>query len=286
MKTEALNGTSLNDIDFLIVDVETTGLSPARGDRICEVGAVRVRCGQILDSFGTLINPDRPIAPAASAVNKITDTMVATAPRFQQILPPLRSIMRGAVLVGYNAEFDLSFLQHEFLLAGERWERPVVVDTLALARKLLPGLRKYPQEFVAGVVGLSFPVKHRALEDATMTATLFTLFTSMLKSHGCDKFSDIVRSDLITVLCAKRQSMVESALRQGNNLWIKYLSPTNNIVSSRIITPIGYSGANGHAGSAATMVVAFCHVAQAERNFRLDRILDLRMIHTLPRTPA
>jgi DNA polymerase III epsilon subunit family exonuclease len=285
MKTEAGNDSSLNDIDFLVIDVETTGLSPLRGDRVCEVGAVKVRGGEILDSFGTLVNPERPIAPAASAVNKITDAMVAKAPCFQQILPPLRSIMRGTVLVGYNAGFDLSFLENEFSLAGQRWDPPVVVDTLALARKLLPGLRKYPQEFVAGVVGLSFPVKHRALEDATMTATLFTLFTSMLKSHGCNKFTDMLRPDLISLLCAKRQTMIDAALHQGSNLWIKYLSPMNNLVSSRVITPIGCSTTNGENG-AGTMVVAFCHVAQAERNFRLDRILDLRMIHTLPRPSA
>jgi DNA polymerase III epsilon subunit family exonuclease len=282
MKTEAGNDRSLNDIDFLVIDVETTGLSPARGDRVCEVGAVKVRGGEIIDSFGSLVNPERPIAPAASAVNHISDAMVGKAPRFPLILPPLRAIMRGAVLVGYNAEFDLSFLRHEFALAGQRWDAPPVVDALSLARKLLPGVRKYPQEFVAGVVGLSFPVKHRALEDATMTATLFTLFTSMLRSHGCDRFSEILRPDLISLLCAKRRTVIESALSQGSNLWIKYLSPTNNVVSSRVITPIGCAETDGEENGG-TMVVAFCHVAQAERNFRLDRILDLRMIHTLPR---
>lgn len=282
MKTEPGGDTLLNDIDFVVIDVETTGLSPARGDRVCEVGAVKIHGGEIIDSFGTLVNPERSIAAAASAVNHISDEMVANAPRFPQVLPPLRSIMRSAVIVGYNAEFDLSFLRHEFGLANQRWNPPVVVDTLSLARKLLPGLRKYPQEFVAGVVGLTFPVKHRALEDATMTATLFTLFTSMLKSHGCNKFSDLRRTDLISLLCTKRRTLIDTALNNGNNLWIKYLSPTNNIVSSRIITPIGCLASTGKTGDE-TMVVAYCHAAQAERSFRLDRILDLRMIHTLPR---
>ncbi|HUN65572.1 MAG TPA: exonuclease domain-containing protein [Bacteroidota bacterium] len=272
----------LHEVDFLVVDVETTGLSAARGDRICEIGAVKIRGGEIRDSFGTLINPGRPIAPAASAVNHITDAMVSRAPRFADALPSLLPLLRGSVIVGYNAEFDLSFLRNEFLLAGRQWENHRMVDTLALARKLLPGLRKYPQEFVAGIVGLAFPVKHRALEDATMTATLFTLFTSMLRSHGVEQFADVLRPDLITLLCAKRRALIDTALRNGNNLWIKYLSPSANGISSRVITPIGCSTAAGNV-SADTMVVGFCHTAREERTFRLDRILDLRLIHTLPR---
>jgi DNA polymerase III alpha subunit (gram-positive type) len=138
-------------------------------------------------------------------------------------------------------------------------------------------LGKYPQENVARFVGIPFPIKHRAMEDTMVTAQLFSIFTSILKAHDCTTVADLQRRDLTHVLHDKRKTIVDTALAEKQNLWIKYLSPTNAEITDRIITPkecfTDQIGKNR-----TTYLVAHCHTANAERNFRLDRILDLRIV--------
>jgi hypothetical protein len=179
--------------------------------------------------------------------------------------------------VAYNAPFDVSFITNEFRLIGYPAIKNIIVDALAIARQVLPGLGKYPQENVARFVGIPFPIKHRAMEDTMVTAQLFSIFTSMLKAHDCTTVADLQRRDLTHVLHNKRKTIVDSALAEKQNLWIKYLSPTNAEITDRIITPkecfTDQIGKNR-----TSYLVAHCHTANAERNFRLDRILDLRII--------
>ena len=263
--------------DFVVLDVETTGLSPNNGDRVCEIGAVKMRGGAVIETLGSLIDPKRPISPGAYEVNRISARMLEGAPLFESLAPRLKEMIEGAALVAYNAPFDMSFILNEFRIAGYPSLRNVVVDALTMARQLLPGLGRYPQENVARTVGIAFPVKHRALEDAMVTAQLFTMFTSILKAHDCTTCSDLHRKDLTQVLYAKRMNIVTHALLSRSNLWIKYLSPANGEISDRVVTPKEcMDGKSGRAGS--SYLIAYCHSAQAERNFRIDRILDLRLI--------
>ncbi len=118
-----------------VIDVETTGLSPADGHRVCEIALLRFLRGTVVDSLVSLVDPLRPISPGASAVNGITDPMVAGAPTFADLFPRIAAFVGDDVLVFHNAPFDLSFLRHESRLAGERWPGNPVVDTLALARR-------------------------------------------------------------------------------------------------------------------------------------------------------
>jgi DNA polymerase-3 subunit epsilon len=267
----------LDDVDFLVVDVETTGLSMDRGDRVCEIGAVKLRGSAIVDTFGTLVDPCRPISSGAYAVNHISPEMLIDAPTFETIAPKLQQMMNDTVLVAYNAPFDLSFFSGEFRLAGLPPIRNVVVDALAIARQVLPGLPKYGQEHVARTIGINFPVKHRALEDAMLTAQLFVTFISILKAHECTTCADLHRYDLMQALHLRRMSIVENALSGKHNLWIKYLSPGNAEIIDRVITPkecvMEKFGKNG-----TTYLVAYCHSAGAERNFRIDRMLDVRIM--------
>jgi DNA polymerase-3 subunit epsilon len=125
----------LRELPYVAADVETTGLSAAAGDRICEIGLVRFLRGSAIDSFSSLVNPLRPIPPGASAVNGITDAMVACAPTFADLLPRILDFLGDDPLVFHNAPFDLSFLRIEARLAGGAWPRNPVVDTLVLARR-------------------------------------------------------------------------------------------------------------------------------------------------------
>ena len=104
----------VDDADFLVVDVETTGLSVDSGDRVCEIAAVKLRGGAVVETFTSLIDPQRPISAGAYAVNQISPTMLRDAPIFSSIAKKLQTMMGGTILVAYNAPFDLSFLTNEF----------------------------------------------------------------------------------------------------------------------------------------------------------------------------
>ena len=268
----------IDEAEYLVIDFETTGLSAEGGDRVCELGAVKLRGGAVVDTFGTLINPQRPISSGAYAVNRISPQMIANAPAFADIAERLWDMMQGTVLVAYNAPFDLSFLTYEFRLAAYPRITHPVVDALAIARQLLPGLGKYSQDNVARVLGIPFPVKHRALEDAMVTARLFTLFASILKAYDCSAVTDLTRRDLLRTLHERRISVVNDALSKGWNLWIKYLSPTGSEITDRIISPTECVEAS-HGSTSTTYLIAYCHTAKAERQFRIDRMLDIRLMN-------
>ncbi len=123
------------EIPYVAADVETTGLSAAAGHRVCEVAFLRFLRGSVIDSFVSLVNPLRPIDPGASAVNGISDGMVAGAPPFAELFPGILEFLGDDPLVFHNAPFDLSFLRAEARMAGGAWPGNLVVDTLALARR-------------------------------------------------------------------------------------------------------------------------------------------------------
>jgi len=129
------NSERITQIPYIAADVETTGLSAADGHRVCEVALLRFLRGAVIDSFVSLVNPLRPIDPGASAVNGITDDMVAGAPTFADLLPRILDFLSDDPIVFHNAPFDLSFLRSEARLAGGAWPRNRVIDTLPLARR-------------------------------------------------------------------------------------------------------------------------------------------------------
>jgi DNA polymerase-3 subunit epsilon len=129
-------GTPLRDVTFCVLDLETTGGSPTDCS-ITEIGAVKVRGGECLGTFQTLVNPGRAIPPEITVLTGITQAMVVRAPRVESVLPTFLEFLGDAVVVGHNVRFDLGFLA----AALERDERPrltnAVVDTVALARRLV-----------------------------------------------------------------------------------------------------------------------------------------------------
>ncbi|MEP6297678.1 MAG: exonuclease domain-containing protein, partial [Ilumatobacter sp.] len=129
-------GTPLRDVTFCVLDLETTGGNRDE-DMITEVGVVKVRGGECLGTFQTLVNPGRAIPPQIAVLTGLTDVRVAPAPRIEAVLPSLLSFLGDAVLVAHNARFDTGFIQ----AALQRAERPAwsgtVVDTVHLARRLV-----------------------------------------------------------------------------------------------------------------------------------------------------
>jgi len=156
----------------LALDTETTGMSPADGQRLVEVARVTVRDGMLAEEWSSLVNPGRPIPFDATRVHGIDDAMVAGAPRAPEVGRALRTACADLPLVFHNASFDLPFLLHLFREAGAPALLNPVIDTLGLARGLFgPGSKSLGA--LAEKLQLPFETRHRALGDTRTTARLF-----------------------------------------------------------------------------------------------------------------
>jgi DNA polymerase-3 subunit epsilon len=173
---------ALDDIDFVVVDTETTGLRPGV-DRVIEIAAVRVQGGEVKDAFQTLLNPQRNLPPFIVKFTGITSEMVREAPLAQAIFPEFLLFIEGATLVGHNLGFDLNFLTHEARLLS----RPFPIDgfdTIPLARRLLPGLKRFKLDYVAEHLHIPARQRHRAMGDAQVTAEIFLRMLERAKAEG------------------------------------------------------------------------------------------------------
>ena len=157
-------GKSLAEIPYVAVDVETTGLAPSDGHRVCEIALLRFLRGTVVDSLVSFVNPLRPISPGASGVNGITDDMVIGAPTFPDLFPRISAFLGEDPTVFHNAPFDLSFLQMEARIAGGEWPGNPVIDTLTLARRTRL-FRDHSLSAICGQLGIGAAF-HRAEADA------------------------------------------------------------------------------------------------------------------------
>jgi DNA polymerase III epsilon subunit family exonuclease len=157
---------------FVVIDVETTGLDPEE-DRVCEVGAIRTVADREEGRFHSLVKPDRPVSDGARAKHGITDDMLCDAPPFGAIAADLRKFLAGSILVAQNAEFDVSFLNAEFRRAGMAKLALPAMDTIALARRVRPGLGAYNLDSLARHFGVRFSERHRSIGDCEVTVQVF-----------------------------------------------------------------------------------------------------------------
>lgn len=177
-------GTPLQDVTFVVVDLETAGGRPgARG--ITEIGAVKVRAGEVLGEFATLVDPGCAIPPQIQRLTGITTAMVHDAPRLESVLPAFFEFLgRDAVLVAHNAPFDVGFLTAAARELGLEWPAPAVVDTVKLARALVPRgeVRNHRLGTLAAHLGANTTPDHRALSDAR--ATVDVLHALLARAGG------------------------------------------------------------------------------------------------------
>lgn len=164
------------EIPYVAIDVETTGLDPAEGHRVCEIALLRFLRGTVVDSLVSLVNPLFPISPGASAVNGITDAMVASSPTFPDLLPGILAFLGDELQVFHNAPFDLAFLRNETRLAGGKWPETRVIDTLILARRSLR-FREHSLSAICSVLGIGSGF-HRAEADAYAAGKLLLALSS------------------------------------------------------------------------------------------------------------
>ncbi|MBQ8468742.1 MAG: ribonuclease H-like domain-containing protein [Clostridia bacterium] len=166
--------------EIVVFDFETTGLKPYEGDKIVEIGAVKVINGAIVQSFRTLVNPEMHIPEASSAVHKIYDKDVVNAPKAAEALQDFYKFTRGAVLVGYNVNFDYSFLMTQGKQAQYNFDNKTY-DCLDLARRSVKGLKNYKLGTIAKELGVSLENAHSALADTIATAEVFIKLADNIK---------------------------------------------------------------------------------------------------------
>ncbi len=181
---EIVTGDKGQDLDgvFVVFDIETTGFSPIH-NQIIEIGAVKVAKGEMIGRFSSFVNPDVPIPFEIEKLTGINDGMVSDAPMIDQVLPQFMDFCQDAVLVAHNANFDMSFILEN--AARLKLQREFTyVDTVGIARLLLPHQAKHTLDAVAKTLGVSLENHHRAIDDAQATAEIFIKFIPMLMKEG------------------------------------------------------------------------------------------------------
>ncbi len=205
---------SLREITFVVVDLETTGGRAKTGpdgqhDAITEIGAVKVRGGEVVGEFATLVDPGRTIPPQIVELTGITTAMVRDAPAIGAVLPMFLEFARGAVLVAHNAGFDVGFLRAAAQRADIAWPNPPVLCTVRLARRVLsreeaPSVRL---STLARLLGSATEPTHRALDDARATVDVLHALIERVGNQGIDTLSDL-RAYLPRVSGAQRAKRV------------------------------------------------------------------------------
>jgi len=185
-------GTPLADVTFVVVDLETTGGTPARCG-ITEIGAVKVRAGEVIGEFQTLVNPSEPIPAFISVLTGITDAMVRDAPRIESALPAFLEFAAGSVLVAHNAGFDIGFLKAAASRVGAPWPGFPVLDTLQLARQLVARDESpnHRLSSLAQVFGSPTTPDHRALHDARATVDVLHGLIERVGNLGVHTFEEL-----------------------------------------------------------------------------------------------
>ena len=179
----------LRDRPVVVFDLETTGFSPEK-NRIIEFGAVKIADGKVADRFSQFVNPEEPIPFRIQKLTGISDSMVAGAKTIDLILPFFLRFCEGCILVGHNVAFDIGFVKAN----ADRLGLPcsfTTVDTLGLARALLPGHARYTLDAVAKLLNVSLENHHRAVDDAACTADIYLKMIPMLAQQGAKSLREI-----------------------------------------------------------------------------------------------
>ena len=180
--------------EFIIFDVETTGLSPRWGDRIVEIAALKIKNLKIIERFETLVNPEREISYGAFRVNGITQSMVQDAPKAVKVLPDFLEFMGEGCLVGHNVNFDLGFLHQELSLAGHSsLMGKMALDTIRMAKGFLPPLPSYSLSSLVYALSLDRQQTHRAMSDVELTLQVFLHLVKVAQQRNVDNLEQLVR---------------------------------------------------------------------------------------------
>jgi len=264
----------LAETTFAVFDVETTGLSPAYGDRVCEVACVRLTGDLEVERFVSFVDPGRSLSLGAAAVNGITPEMLAGAPPFAAIAGQLLALLDGAVLVAHNAPFDLGFLAMELEIAHVPPPEGEVVDTLTLARRVF----RFPRnglQAVAHALQIEAGAAHRAMGDACTTAqVLGHILWEVGSRWGVSTLGQLLDFQGGSIPYPYPQTLplppaLAEALQSSGQVRMRYVDAQGQ-ETVRLVRPLRVHEQRGY-----LYLVAHCHKAGDLRTFRLDRVVEL-----------
>jgi DNA polymerase-3 subunit epsilon len=268
---QTLSGTT-----FAVLDVETTGLSPAYGHRVCEVAGLRVRDGLETARFESLVDPERPISGGAFGVHGITPKMLVGAPTFEAVADSLLELLAGAVLVAHNAPFDLGFLAAELEIAQRPPPIGPVVDTLALARRAYSFARN-SLSAVAAALEVETGKAHRAMGDAWTTHhVLERMLWDLEQRWGVTTLDQLIAFQGGPIPYPHPHALplpptIAEALEARGRVWMRYVDGRGQ-ETTRAVRPIRVQQWRGN-----LYLLAHCHRAGELRTFRLDRVVEMSL---------
>jgi DNA polymerase III epsilon subunit family exonuclease len=188
----------LINVPFVVFDLETSGAAPSTGAGVTEIGAIKVRGGQVIGEFQTLVNPGHPLPDFITSLTGLTDSMLDGAPSIDRVLPSFLEFVGSheeSVLVAHNAPFDMSFMKAAALVHSYTWPNYSVVDTARVARYVLdrdevPNCRL---STLAPFFGSATSPNHRALDDARATVDVLHGIFERLGSHGVTTLDELLQ---------------------------------------------------------------------------------------------
>jgi len=269
--------TRLDEVPLAFVDVETTGLNPSFGDRICEVAILRCAYGETVARLEQLVKPLRPVSPGAFAVNRITAELLADAPTFPQIAADVLALLDGAAVVGHNIAFDLGFLVPELGQAGYTLSSIVALDTCRLARRELVA-NGYSLGRLAQQLGLASNGRgHRAMADAETTRALFDYLVMGLWQRGVRTLGQLLQAqggplEVARPIAPDVPPIIQEALHCQGLLRLSYIDDKGH-QTERLCRPTKLLVWEGR-----VTLVAHCYLRDAIRQFRLDRIAHMEVV--------
>ena len=223
-------GTPLHEVTFVVVDLETTGGSP-KDSAITEIGAVKVRGGEVLGEFQTLVNPGTPVPAFITRLTGISTAMVASAPRIEAVLPSFLEFAQGAVLVAHNAPFDISFLKAATVAMDLVWPGNQVLDTVPLARRVVTRdeAPNHKLSTLAALFRATITPDHRALSDARATVDVMHALFERLAPSGITTLEDLTGASDPVPPDIRRRRHLADGLPEGPGVYF-FLGPGEEVL--------------------------------------------------------
>jgi len=262
---------TLADLPLAVIDLEMTGLNPST-DAICEVAIVLAQGGEEQGTFQSLVRPTVPVSAGARAVHGLSDAELEVAPPFRELAPDIAKALEGRLLIAHNARFDLSFLKPAMAEAGYSLAPERVIDSLHMARRLFR-FKSNRLSAVAEHFGVTAPT-HRALDDARTTLAIFHAMLNLFDPAGelsYDAFRQIIDSRGRKAPEQRETlAVLEQGLKERRSVWIDYLA-MGVPVSQRQRREVEVRKIR------LPRFEAWCHLRQAKRVFRLDRVFHAEL---------
>lgn len=222
----------IEDYDLVFFDLETTGLYANSGDAICEIGAFKMRDREIIDTFHSLINPQKPIPAGAYAVHGISEEEVAQAPAFNEIADEFIDFVQDTVLFAYNAPFDMSFIDGELKKMHKPFLSVPVIDVLLVARASFKS-KKYNLSVIAANLGINCSQRmHRALTDVSITSQVFFKGADELRNKEIVNLGDYIclfgfENDAYKDMIKERERQLKGIINKETIVSIRHLDYGN-----------------------------------------------------------